>query len=260
MILNEILANRKKAIADLKETITISTLEKQISALNIRHLSFKEALKKQDKPLNVIAEVKKASPSKGLICKAFNHLEIAKSYEKGQAAALSVLTEPTYFQGCNQYLTEIKGEVCLPVLRKDFIIDPFQIYEAKAIGADAILLIVAALSPRELKVYLDLANQLELDVLVETHNEQEVKIALEAGAEIIGVNNRNLQTFEVSLEISERLRKLIPKEKVFVAESGIHTVEDIKRLKALEINAVLIGESVVKAQNPKDKLQELINA
>lgn len=260
MILDQIIADRKKAVEALKETTTISKLEKQIAISDIKHYSFKKALMDQSKPLNIIAEVKKASPSKGLICKDFKHLDIAKAYEKGQAAALSVLTEPKYFQGCNQYLTEIKGAVSLPVLRKDFIIDAFQIYEAKAIGADAILLIVAALSLKDLHEYLKLATSLGLDILVETHSEREVEVALEAGAEIIGVNNRNLQTFEVSLEISERLRGFIPKDKVFVAESGIHTADDIRRLKALDINAVLIGESVVKVENPVDKLQELIFA
>lgn len=260
MILNQIIADRRKDVETLKAVVTIADLEKQIMESKIRHYAFKEALKDKNKALNIIAEVKKASPSKGLICKAFNYLEIAKAYEKGQAAAISVLTEPKYFQGDNRYLTEIKEHVCLPVLRKDFIIDPIQIYEAKAIGADAILLIVAALSSNELKTYLNLANELKLDALVETHNEKEVEIALEAGAEIIGVNNRNLQTFEVSLETSERLRRLIPKDKVFVAESGIHTEEDIKRLKRLEVDAVLIGESVVKAAHPIEKLQSLMNA
>jgi len=203
--------------------MTISDFEKQILSSTISRYSFKEALKNKEKPLNIIAEVKKASPSKGLICKEFNYMDIAKAYEKGQAAALSVLTEPRYFQGSNQYLTEIKEVVGLPVLRKDFIIDPIQIYEAKAIGADALLLIVAALTEKELKIYLNLATTLGLDALVETHNEEEVKIALEAGAEIIGVNNRDLQTFNVTLDTSEKLRNLIPREKVFVSESGIHT-------------------------------------
>lgn len=260
MILDQIIADRKVAVETLKQTMTISDFEKQILSSTIRHYSFKEALKNNEKPLNIIAEVKKASPSKGLICKEFNYVDIAKAYEKGGAAALSVLTEPKYFQGSNQYLTEIKEVVGLPVLRKDFIIDPIQIYEAKAIGADALLLIVAALTEKELKTYLNLAIALGLDALVETHNEEEVKVALEAGAEIIGVNNRDLQTFNVTLEISEKLRKLIPREKVFVSESGIHTEEDIRRLKALSIDAALIGESVVKEKDPVEKLKKLINA
>lgn len=260
MILDEMIEERKKTIEILKEKTTIEMLERNIESSHIKHYSFKKALKNQSKKLNIIAEVKKASPSKGLICKDFNYLEIAKAYEKGQAAALSVLTEPKYFKGKNEYLTAIKEIVHLPILRKDFIIDPFQIYEAKAIGADAILLIVAALSSNQLKAYLKLAKSLELDVLVETHDEKEVAIALEAEAEIIGVNNRDLKTFKVNLEISERLRKHIPKDKVFVAESGVHTLEDIRRLKELPVNAVLIGESVVKVADPVSKLQEFINA
>lgn len=259
MILDQIIKERKKAVADLKETITIEMLKEQIANSTIKHYSFKEALQNQSKPLNMIAEIKKASPSKGLICKTFNYLEIAKAYEEGQAAALSVLTEPKYFLGKNEYLTEIKEVVKLPVLRKDFIMDAFQIYESKAIGADAILLIMAVLSLEQLKEYLNLAQNLGLDVLVETHSEKEVTLALEARAEIIGVNNRDLQTFKVTLETSERLRNLIPKDKIFVAESGIHTTEDIRRLKALSVDAVLIGESVVKSENPVIKLQELIN-
>lgn len=260
MILDQIIADRKRAVETLKQTITINDLEKQIDSSDIKHYSFKEALKNKEKPLNIIAEVKKASPSKGLICKEFHYMDIAKAYQNGQAAALSVLTEPKYFQGSNQYLTEIKQVVNLPVLRKDFIIDPIQIYEAKAIGADALLLIVAALTEKELQAYLELATKLGLDALVETHNEEEVKIALEVGAEIIGVNNRDLQTFNVTLETSERLRKLIPQDKIFVSESGIHTEEDIRRLKSLKVDAVLIGESIVKQKDPSKKIKNLIIA
>ena len=260
MILDQIVADRKIAVEGLKEIISIEALEKQIEASKVARYSFKRALQDKTQPINIIAEVKKASPSKGLICKTFPYLEIAKAYAKGNAAALSVLTEPKYFKGANEYLTKIKQEVTLPVLRKDFIIDPIQIYEARAIGADALLLIVAALSVKDLHHYLKLASSLGMDALVETHDEREVEIALEAGAEIIGVNNRNLQTFEVSLEISERLRELVPKDKVFVAESGIHTEEDVRRLKRIGADALLIGESVVKSEQPVQKLQQLMRA
>lgn len=260
MILDQIIADRKIAVETLKQAMTINDFEEQIQASAIKHYSFKEALRNKEKPLNIIAEVKKASPSKGLICNDFRYIEIAKAYEEGGAAALSVLTESKYFQGSNQYLTEIKQVVNLPVLRKDFIIDPIQIYEAKAIGADALLLIVAALTEKELQAYLELATKLGLDALVETHNEEEVKIALEIGAEIIGVNNRDLQTFNVTLETSERLRKLIPQDKIFVSESGIHTEEDIRRLKSLKVDAVLIGESIVKQKDPSKKIKNLIIA
>lgn len=258
MILDQIIADRKIAVETLKQTMTISDFEEQIQACTIKHYSFKEALKNKEKPLNIIAEVKKASPSKGLICNDFRYIEIAKAYEEGGAAAISVLTEPKYFQGSNEYLTEIKEVVNLPVLRKDFIIDPIQIYEAKAIGADAILLIVAALSEKELGTYLEITQKLGLDALVETHNEKEVKTALTVGAEIIGVNNRDLQTFNVTLDTSERLRKLIPEDKIFVSESGIHTEEDIRRLKSLKVDAVLIGESIVKEKDPTRKIKNFI--
>lgn len=258
MILDRIIADRKIAVKGLKEIITIEALEKQIEESKIARYSFKEALQNTAQPIRIIAEVKKASPSKGVICKTFPYLEIAKAYEEGHAAAISVLTEPKYFKGTNEYLTKIKQKVTLPVLRKDFIIDPIQIYEARAIGADALLLIVATLSKKELHGYLKLTSELGMDALVETHNEREVEMALEAGAEIIGVNNRNLNTFEVDLEVSERLRKFVPKDKVFVAESGIEAEEDVRRLKRIGVNALLIGESIVKSKQPDRRLQQLI--
>lgn len=258
MILDQIIEDRKIAVKKFKEIITIDALEKQIEESKMIRYSFKEALKKSDQPIHIIAEVKKASPSKGVICKTFPYLEIAKTYEQGNAAAISVLTEPKYFQGANEYLTKIKQKVTLPVLRKDFIIDPIQIYEARAIGADALLLIVATLSEKELHRYLKLTSELGMDALVETHNEREVEMALEAGAEIIGVNNRNLNTFEVDLEVSERLREFVPRDKIFIAESGIHTEEDVRRLKKIEVDALLIGESVVKSKQADRKLQQLI--
>lgn len=260
MILDQIIADRKVSVESLKEKKSIEEFERQIENSKFNHYSLKSALQNKMNPINIIAEVKKASPSKGLICKTFPYLEIAKAYEEGKAAAISVLTEPKYFQGENTYLTEIKEKVNVPILRKDFIVDPIQIYEAKAIGADALLLIVAALEMKDLHNYLKLATCLGMEVLVETHDEREVEIALEAGAEIIGVNNRNLQTFEVNLETSERLRALVPNDKVFVAESGIHTEEDVKRLKSIQVDALLIGESIVKSVNPMQKLQQLMKA
>lgn len=258
MILERIITDRKQTIAGLKEAVTIEAFMKQIEKDTFPKASFKEALNKKSKDKNlprIIAEVKKASPSKGIICKQFDPLAIAKDYEKGGAAALSILTEPLYFQGDNRYLTEIKQVVKLPTLRKDFIIDSWQIYEAKAIGADALLLIVAALGQEELSAFLALAHSLGMDCLVETHDEEEVKRALEVGATIIGVNNRNLKTFEVSLEVCERLRNLVPPTHLFVAESGIHTKEDVKRLREIGADAALIGESIVKAQNRVAKLE-----
>lgn len=258
MILNQIIEDRKIAVKELKEMMSIEALEKQIEESEVAHYSFKRALQKIDQPIQIIAEVKKASPSKGVICKTFPYLEIAKAYEEGKAAAISVLTESKYFKGANKYLTNIKETVKLPVLRKDFIIDPIQIYEARAIGADALLLIGAILSRKELQEYLKLTSSLGMDALVETHNEREIEMALEVGAEIIGVNNRNLNTFEVNLEVAERLRELVPKDKVFIAESGIQTEEDVRRLKKIGVDALLIGESVIRSQQPVQKLQQLI--
>ncbi len=257
MILDEIIQKRHKAVEQLKEHYTTQQFMQEIEKLKGPSYSFVEALRQTQIRPSIIAEVKKASPSKGIICQNFEPVSIAKNYEEGGASAISVLTEPHYFQGDNSYLTRIKENVALPLLRKDFIIDALQIYEAKAIGADAVLLIVAALEPHELRNYLQLAARLGLDCLVETHDEEEIKQALEADAQIIGVNNRNLQTFEVSLEVCERLRDLVPKDKVFVAESGIHTKEDVRRLRSLDVDALLIGESVMKAQHPADKLREL---
>lgn len=258
MILDQIIASRKKQVELLKTQQTIEELERQIEESSLEHYSFKEVLIAKKKEIHIIAEVKKASPSKGLICEHFEPVKIAKAYEMGGAAAISVLTEPSFFQGCNEYLTKIKENVKLPLLRKDFIIDEIQIYEARAIGADGILLIVAALTDEKLKAYLKKAKQLGLDALVETHDEEEVKRALAVGAEIIGVNNRDLRNFEVRLETSERLSALIPKDKVFVSESGVHTKDDVKRLNRVGAQALLIGESVVKADDPVKALRHLM--
>ena len=262
MILDEIITKRRETVEKLKKQTSLEEMKQQAQKANYPHYSFFEALNSNIKDLSpkIIAEVKKASPSKGIICETFDYLEIAKSYEEGGASAISVLTEPLYFKGDNRYLTEIKQVVKLPLLRKDFIIDEWQIYEAKEIGADAILLIVAALEQKELKQFLQTAHELGLDVLVETHDEEEVERALEAGAKIIGVNNRNLKTFEVSLEVSKRLSKLIPQECVFVAESGVKTLEDMRFIKDVGANAVLIGEGVVKSGNPAKRLKELLEA
>lgn len=257
MILEQIIGDRKKSVEDLKVKCPQIQLMREIEYQNFAFYDFKEALKRKegDTSLHIIAEVKKASPSKGLICPDFPYLDIAKDYEKGGASAISVLTEPKYFMGSPTYLTDIKQQVNIPVLRKDFIIDEWQIYQAKAIGADAILLIVAALSKSQLQTYLEAASSLGLEVLVETHDGSEVEMALEVGADIIGVNNRNLHTFEVNLENTARLRHLVPKDKVFVAESGIHTLEDLKFLKGVGCDAALIGESLMVASNRVEQLQ-----
>lgn len=255
MILDEIISHKQREVQQLKKQVSIKDYEKQIETAEYTSFSLKEALTCNRKRVHIIAEIKKASPSKGIINEAFPYLEIAKAYEEGGADALSVLTEEKYFKGSNTYLSEIKKVVNKPIIRKDFIIDEIQIYEAKAIGADAILLIVAVLPLNVIKAYIKLAHSLGLDALVETHNEEEVKVALESGAQIIGINNRNLNNFEVNLQTTETLIGLIPQDKLVVSESGIHTVEDIKRLRKANCNAFLIGESMMRANNPIEVLE-----
>ena len=201
--------------------------------------------------------MKKASPSKGEIAKDFPYLEIAKEYEKGGAAAISVLTEPEYFKGNNGHLTEISSSVSIPVLRKDFTVDEYQIYEAKLIGADAVLLICALLDKDTLKEYISICKELGLSTLVEVHSEEEIKMALEAGARIIGVNNRNLQTFQVDFNHCINLKKLIPPDIIFIAESGIQKAEDISALKAAGADGALIGETLMRSKDKKEMMAYL---
>jgi indole-3-glycerol phosphate synthase len=208
--------------------------------------------------LSFICEVKKASPSKGVIAEDFPWLEIAKDYEEGGAAAISVLTEPEFFLGSDQYLREISAAVKVPTLRKDFIIDPYQLYEAKLLGAKAVLLICALLEPETLSSFIGIANELSLDCLVEIHSEAEAEEALACGARIIGINNRDLVTFNVDTGLTSRLRKLIPSGVLTVAESGIKTAADVRELKDTGVDAVLIGESLMCAADRKLLLRELI--
>ncbi|MFE0442220.1 indole-3-glycerol phosphate synthase TrpC [Aerococcus sp. NPDC058936] len=257
-ILDEIVLARGKRVAEDKLK---TPLEDLLATLPDRHLppfAFEQALKEED--MSFICEVKKASPSKGLIAKDFPYVDIAKDYQAAGATALSVLTEEDYFQGRNQYLREISQAVAIPILRKDFVIDPYQIYQARAIGADAILLICAILSPDQLAAYITLADELGLSVLVEAHDADEVAMAIEAGSRIIGVNNRNLHNFEVDFQNSIRLRNLTPDDTVFVAESGIKTAADIKLLHDNRVDAVLIGESMMLADDKQAKLSELKGA
>lgn len=218
-------------------------------------ISFKEAL--QAPGMSYICEVKKASPSKGLIAPDFPYLQIAREYEQAGAAAISCLTEPFYFQGADMYLEEIAQAVHIPVLRKDFVVDEYMIYQAKALGASAVLLICAILSDEQLCSYRKLAESLGMDALVEAHDEEEVQRALQAGAEIIGVNNRDLRTFQVDMANSIRLRELAPEHVVFVSESGIRTAEDIRRLREHNIQAVLIGETLMRSADKKEALEML---
>lgn len=216
-----------------------------------------KATGKNQTDIAFICEVKKASPSKGVIAEDFPYLEIAKDYQSSGATAISVLTEPEYFQGENRYLTEISDTVRIPVLRKDFTVDEYQIYEAKLIGADAVLLICALLDTATLKRYLTICDELGLSALVEAHTEEEIQSAIDAGARIIGVNNRNLKTFEVDLGTSLRLREKVPADILFVAESGIKTAGDIAILRDAGVNAVLIGETLMRCPDKKEMLNQL---
>lgn len=207
----------------------------------------------------VIAEVKKASPSKGIIRPDFNPVEIAQSYLKGGATCLSVLTDEQYFKGSNQYLIDVRSVVGLPVLRKDFMVDAWQIYQSRALGADCVLLIVACLNDEKLIELHDLAVDLGMDVLVEVHDEDEMRRALLTPANLIGINNRNLKTFETSLSTSEDLVQMVDKERIVVSESGIHVSSDIKFLQSHSINTYLIGESFMRHQEPGAQLQKLLN-
>ena len=258
MILDRIVASTAKRVAALKETTSLETLKSQATPSKTP-FAFEKALAQKSAAgeIGFICEVKKASPSKGVIAADFPYVEIARDYQAAGADAISVLTEPDFFQGANAYLTEIKAQVSIPVLRKDFIIDAIQIYEASLIGADAILLICSILDTETIREYLEIADALGLSALVEAHDEAEVQQALAAGARIIGVNNRNLKTFEVDLDNSIRLRQLVPPEILFVSESGIRTAEDIAKLRDNGTNAVLIGETLMRSGDKKAALDQL---
>ncbi len=210
-----------------------------------------------DGDIHFICECKKASPSKGLIAPDFPYLEIARQYEEAGASAISVLTEPKWFLGSSEYLREIAEEVKVPCLRKDFTVDPYMIYEAKLLGASAVLLICAILDTGTLAKYLEAADSLGLSAIVEAHDETEVASAVSAGARIIGVNNRNLKDFTVDIHNSIRLRSCAPTGTIFVAESGIRTPEDVETLRQNGVNAVLIGEQLMRAGSPKEELNRL---
>ena len=253
MILDELVDAVKDRYKDKKENIEyIKEMANKRDPKTM--VSFYDAIGK--KGISFICEIKKASPSKGLISKDFLYKDIALCYNQC-ADVISVLTEPTRFLGSDKILTDVKSLVSIPVLRKDFILYPYQIYEAKAIGADAILLIVAILKKEELKEYLELAHSLGLGCLVEAHDEEEVKIALSIGAKVIGVNNRNLKDFTIDMHNSINLRNLAPKSVKFVSESGIKTREDIKVLEENDVDAVLIGETLMRSNNPIEMVNKL---
>lgn len=220
-----------------------------------RDFLFEKELQKPE--ITFICECKKASPSKGLIAPDFPYLKIAEEYEKAGAGAISVLTEPKWFLGSNEYLREIAANVDIPCLRKDFTVDEYMIYEAKTLGASAVLLICAITEKKQLEEYIEICDSLGLSALVEAHDEQEIEAALDAGAGILGVNNRNLKDFTVDVHNSERLRRLVPEEVMFVAESGIKTAADIDVLRAAKVNGVLIGETMMLSSDKGRMLAKL---
>ncbi len=256
MILEEIAQRTRERIEAEKKQCPPEELRRRAEEMKKEGApSFARALLKEG--ISFICEVKKASPSKGVIAEDFPYRKIAMEYEQAGASAISCLTEPFYFQGKDEYLKEISESVSIPILRKDFTIDSYMIYQAKCLGASAVLLICAILSDEELLEYRQIAEGLGLDALVETHDEAEVERAIRQGARIIGVNNRNLKDFTVDVENSIRLRSLVPKECLFVSESGIKNAQDIERLRGNGTDAVLIGETLMRRKDKKQALQEL---
>ena len=259
-ILDKICETTKERIEKEKQKISLVKVRKNAEIIkNIekeKYFNFEKAIGKKEK-INFICEIKKASPSKGIIAEDFDYIEIAKDYQKAGADAISCLTEPHYFLGADEYLKAVKETVNIPVLRKDFIIDEYMIYKSKNIKADAILLIAAVLDKYKLKDYFDIANDLGISSLFEIHNEEELEKVLNLNPIIIGVNNRDLKTFEVDINNSVRLRKLIPNNIIFVSESGIKCREDIKTLEENKTNAVLIGESLMTKKDKEKEIKKL---
>ncbi len=255
-ILNEIYKYKLIEVYENKRRIPLNVIKENIKkASTTRSLS---AALKSDVNISIVAEIKKASPSIGILRDNFKPIKIARIYEANGAAAISVLTDEKFFQGSLSYLTMVRNTVRLPVLRKDFIVDPYQIYEAREAGADAILLIAAFFSKEELQDFMLLASELGMDCLVEVHSEKELKTVLQTNASIIGINNRDLKTFKTDLETTLRLRPLIPSEKIVVSESGIKSRKDIEKLLENGVNAVLVGETLMKSNNIPKKLHELL--
>lgn len=256
MILSRIIEEKRKVVEEAKKAKPLNDLIKETKRLSVRS-SFKKNISRPHH-VNIIAEIKKASPSKGILRGDFNPVKIAITYQAGGASAISVLTDERFFEGRLEYISKVKGNVSIPILRKDFFIDEYQIYETVASGAEAILLIPDILSGAQMSKFYNLAAELGLDCLVEVHNEEDIEKALAVGASIIGINNRDLHTFKVDLGVTQRLVRLIPQSKVIVSESGIKSYEDIMFLKSLGVNAVLIGEVFMESDDISAKMRELI--
>jgi indole-3-glycerol phosphate synthase len=255
MILDDIVRDKRADLEQTKARISLAALQ-QRPLFRAGRRAFRAALEARRRA--IVAEVKKASPSKGVIRADFDPLQIAGSYARNGAAAISVLTEERYFQGHIDYLAAIRAAVDVPLLRKDFVFDPYQLYEARAFGADAVLLIVAILAEPALRELLWLAEELNLTALVEVHDEAELECAVRCGARLLGVNNRDLRTFHTTLATTERLMPAVPPGALVIAESGIDSVEDIVRLERAGVHAFLIGEALMRAADPGARLAELI--
>lgn len=258
-ILEKIVSDKRADVAMLKNEVPVE-LMRQLAESMPRPQSLSRALRGEG--LKLIAEIKRASPSKGILAENIDPVKLARLYAGNGAAAISVITEKNYFMGDISYISSIKtdlGSSCPPLIRKDFILEPYQIYESRARGADALLLIAAALSWEQLKELLVLGHELELECLVEVHNESELATALDCGAGIIGINNRNLDTFEVNLKTTHRLRPLVPDTCVVVSESGFASRQDVNFIKGLNVNAILVGEAFVKTLDVPSKIRELMS-
>ena len=254
-ILDELAEYARKRVEHDKKKISPTEIKRLALSMPKGNFSFEKALRKDD--IAFICECKKASPSKGIIAENFPYLDIAQEYEQAGADCISVLTEPSRFLGRDSYLKEITEKVSIPCLRKDFTVDEYMIYQAKLLGASAVLLICSILDKSQIKEYINICDTLGLSALVEVHDENEIKTALQSGARIIGVNNRNLKDFSVDTENSRKLRELVPNDVIFVSESGVKTPEDVQKLRDIGADAVLIGETLMRAENKRDMLAKL---
>ncbi len=260
-ILKRILARKLQEVDERNRKTSLQELEKRVGDADAPRGFVNSLEKKISSGLAaVIAEIKKASPSRGVLRKDFKPAEIARSYERGGAACLSVLTDIDFFQGADAYLQQARAACSLPVIRKDFVIDPYQVYEARVLGADCILLIVAALGDAMLGELSHLAVQLGMDVLVEVHDHEELERALEVPGRLIGINNRNLRSFETRLDVTLGMLAKVPGDRIVVTESGIHTPDDVALMRANGVNAFLVGEAFMKAGDPGEKLVELFGS
>ncbi len=254
-ILDELASHAAERTAQAKIKVPEQELRDEAFSLPKGDFAFERALKKPD--IAFICECKKASPSKGLIAPDFPYLDIAKAYEEAGADCISVLTEPKWFLGSSDYLREIAAAVSIPCLRKDFTVDAYMIYEAKVLGASAVLLICSILEEEQIREYIGICDELGMTALVEAHDEAEIQTALRCGARVIGVNNRNLKDFSVDTENSRRLRAMVPEEVLFVSESGVRSARDVQALREIGADAVLVGETLMRAPDKKKMLDEL---